>query len=271
MLWLVVAGSAWLLAAPGEDRSLAVLLVALAATPVAFVMAVLLHELTHAAVATLLGQTVTRVLVGEGAIWWRFGRDPQLVIGSVPFGNGLTTILDLRPAGYRRRMSLTLLAAPLASMALAIVAFAIALLIEPPARVAMLLFGWASTIMAIITLLPVPTFGGRVWSDLASALYLLRADDEALEEHRLLSAQDRMAILVDTGAVDRAIATARAAVAASPRAPLAHSLLAYALYRAGRVEEAQDVARRALAHEMAEESRAYLRRFLEPELHVHLQ
>jgi hypothetical protein len=263
VLWLVVAGSAWLLATPGGDRSIPVLIVALAATPVAFVMAVLLHELTHAAVAMLLGQTVTRVLVGEGALWWRLGRDPQLVIGSVPLGNGLTTILDLRPAGYRRRMCLTLLAAPIASAAIAILSFGVGLLMEPPARVAVLLFGWANAIMAVITLMPVPTFGGRVWSDLAAALYLLRANDEALEEHRLLSAQDRMAILVDSGAMDPAIATARAAMATSPRAPLAHSLLAYGLYRAGRVDEAQAVARTALEQDMAEESRAYLRRFLE--------
>jgi Flp pilus assembly protein TadD len=96
-------------------------------------------------------------------------------------------------------------------------------------------------------------------------LYLLRADAAALEEHRLLSAQDRLALLVDTGAFELAITTARAAVAASPLAPLAHSLLAYALYRAGRVEEAQAVARGALEHDMSEESRAYLRRFLELE------
>jgi hypothetical protein len=268
VLWLVVAGTAWLLASPGEDGRLAVLMVALAATPVAFVTALLLHELTHAAVATLLGQTVTRVLVGEGVIWWRLGRDPQLVIGSVPLGNGLTTILDLRPAGYRRRMCLTLLAAPIASTALACLALGIGLMMEPLARVAVLLFGSANAIMAVITLMPVPTFGGRVWSDLAAALYLLRADDEALEEHRLVSAQDRMAILVETGAIDLAIATARAAVTASPRAPLAHSLLAYGLYRGGHVDEAQAVARRALEHDMAEESRAYLRRFLELEPNV---
>ena len=266
VLWLAVAGAAFLLGRSGGGGATTLLLVALAATPVAFVLAVLLHELTHAAVATLLGQTVTRVLVGEGVAWWRLGRDPQLVLGSVPLGNGLTTVLDLRPAGYRWRMCATLLAAPMVSAALAVLSFAIALFLYQPSRVALLLFGWANAAMALITLIPVPTFGGRVWSDLAAALYLLRADDAAIEEHILLSAQDRMAILADAGLVDRAIETAHAAVATAPSAPLAHSLLAYALYRAGRMDEAQAVARAALEREMDDGSRAYLRRFVEPAL-----
>ena len=241
------------------------LLVALAATPTAFVLAVLLHELTHAAVAILLGQTVTRVLVGEGTAWWRLGCDPQFVLGSVPLGNGLTTVLDLRRAGYRRRMGVTLLAAPLVSAALAISSFATALFLYQPARLALLLFSCANAVMAFITLVPVPTFGGRVWSDLASALYLLRADDAAIEEHLLLSVQDRMAILVDAGVFDRAIETAQAAVAVAPSAPLARSLLTYALYRAGRIDEAQAVARAALEQDVDEASRAYLQRFIDLE------
>lgn len=265
VLWLTVAVAALLLARPGDGGAVTLLLVALAATPVAFVLAVLLHELTHAAVALLLGQTVTRVLVGEGATWWRLGRDPQLVVGSVPLGNGLTTVLDLRPAGYRWRMCATLLAAPTASAALTVIAFGAALFLPQPARVAVLLFGWANAAMAIITMIPFPTFGGRVWSDLASALYLLRADAAAIDEHLLLSAQDRMAILVDAGLTDRAIETGRAAVAAAPSAPLAHSLLAYALHRAGRTDEAQAVARAALEREMDEDSRVYLRRFVDVE------
>lgn len=264
LLWLTVAVAAFLLAGPGGGGAVTLLLVTLAATPVAFVLSVLLHELTHAAVALLLGQTVTRVLVGEGTTWWRLGRDPQLVMGSVPLGNGLTTVLDLRPAGYRWRMCVTLLAAPMASGALAVLSFAIALFLHQPARMALLLLGWANAAMALITLIPVPTFGGRVWSDLASALYLLRADEAAIEEHMLLSAQDRMAILVDAGLTDRAIETGRACVAAAPSAPLAHGLLAYALHRADRIDEAQAVARAALAHKMDEGSRAYLHRFVVP-------
>ena len=81
----------------------------------------------------------------------------------------------------------------------------------------------------------------------------------------MLSAQDRMAILLDSGLVDRAVETGRAAVAAAPTAPLAHGLLAYGLYRAGCIDEAQAVARGALEREMDEGSRAYLRRFLELE------
>ena len=42
-------------------------------------------------------------------------------------------------------------------------------------------------------------------------------------------------------------------------------VLAYGLYRAGRIDEAQAVARGALEREMDEGSRAYLRRFLELE------
>ena len=157
----------------------------------------LLHELTHAGAALVLGQTLTRVLVGEGTSLVRIGRDPQLVFGSVLLGNGLTTVLDLRPAGYRWRMCVMLLSAPLVSAALAIVSLVMTAGWPSPARTAALLFAGANAVMAVITSIPVTTFGGRVWSDVASAIYFARANANQIEEHMLLSAQDRIAILVE--------------------------------------------------------------------------
>ena len=265
ILWAVaVAGTGGLvLQQSGDVRGAGVAaLVAVVAVPAAFVLAVLLHEATHALAAWLLGQTVTRVLVGEGTARWRIGSDPQLVIGSVPMGNGLTTVMDLRRSGYRARHALMLMAAPGASLVFALAAY-LASDVPPPARVAVLWFAWASLTVAVITLNPVVTFGGRVWSDLAATRYLLGAGVAATEEHMLLAAQDRMKILAESGMTERAIETARAAVAAAPAAPLAHGLLAFALHHAGRHDEARDVAAAALVHEMDDGSRAYLSRFLD--------
>ena len=78
------------------SAALTAVAVALVVTPPALVIAVLLHELAHAGAALVLGQRLTRVLVGEGTSLVRIGGDPQLVFGSVVLGNGLTTVLDLR-------------------------------------------------------------------------------------------------------------------------------------------------------------------------------
>jgi hypothetical protein len=240
-----------------------VCLVALVATPPVFIVAVLAHELVHAAAALLLGQTVTRVLVGEGHALLRLGRDPQLVFGSIVLGNGVTSVLDLRPNGYRRRMGVMLLAAPIVSMLLAMVSYTTTADWPLPWRAAALLFAGANAVMAAITLIPVATFGGRVWSDLASAIYLARADATQIEEQMLVSAQDRIAILADADLHAGAIATARAAVATAPSAGLARGLLAYALHRAGQRHEARDVARAALSLDVDAPTRAYLARFLD--------
>jgi hypothetical protein len=237
-------------------------LVSLTATAPAFMLAVLLHELAHAVTAVLLGQTVTRVLVGEGVAWQRLGRDPQLVIGSVPLGNGLTTVLDLRRTGYRWRLGVMSMTAPMASAGLAFATYLTTTEWPFAARTAALLFALANAVMAVITLIPVPTFGGRIWSDLAATLYLARADDQIIEQHMLQSVQDRMAILIDVGLFTRAIETARAAVDLAP-STFAQSLLAYALHRDGQHREAATVARAALARDMDDGSREYLQRFLD--------
>ena len=248
-----------------QDASAALTAVAvvLLVTPPALVTAVLAHELAHAGAALVLGQRLTRVLVGEGTSLVRIGGDPQLVFGSVLLGNGLTTVLDLRTTGYRSRMCAMLLFAPLMSATLAMASYVTTAGWPAPARTAALLFACANTMMAVLTSIPVTTFGGRVWSDLASAIYIARADANQIEEHMLLSAQDRIAILADAGLHEGAIETARAAVAAAPSAGLAHSLLAYALHHAGRNDEAAAVARDAMASGVDQQSRGYLARFLE--------
>ena len=145
----------------------------------------------------MLGQRLTRVLVGEGTSLVRIGGDPQLVFGSVVLGNGLTTVLDLRAAGYRSRMCAMLLFAPLTSAILAMTSYVTTAGWPAPARTAALLFAGVNAVMAVLTSIPVATFGGRVWSDLASAIYIARANANQIEEHMLLSAQDRIAILVE--------------------------------------------------------------------------
>jgi membrane-associated protease RseP (regulator of RpoE activity) len=230
--------------------------------PFAWVATAAVHELGHAVAAWSLGQTVTRIVIGEGRAIWQHGRDPRIVIGSVVMGNALTNVMDLRPDGYRTRAALVLLAAPIASAVIGL--FVLMAGVGQPMGIeaAAVLFAFFSLAMTVITLIPVPTFGGRVWSDLASALYLLRASEPELEEHMLMAAQDRIVVLLETGAPEQAIRTGRRAVEAAPRAPHAYGLLAYALHHAGRVEEAATVARSALVLAENDAMRAYLRQFI---------
>jgi hypothetical protein len=190
--------------------------VTLAVMPPALASAVLLHETTHAASARLLGVTVTRLIIGEGRALVRVGRDPQLVVGSVVLGNGLTLMSDLRRHGYRGRWAVVLLSAPIGSAAVGAIAWFASVDWPLAARTAALVFAIANLFLAAITLIPVPTFGGRVWSDVAATLYLARATESQLTEHMMMAVQDRAAALVETGQVERALAAARAGVAARP-------------------------------------------------------
>lgn len=256
------AANAAFLSTFNPRHALAAAVVGLIAAAPAWVLTLLTHELTHAVTAFLLGQRVTRVLVGEGRPLWRIGRDPQLVIGSVLMGNGLTNVMDLCRRGYRGRMAAMSLAAPAASAAIGLLVLIVGVGGPMPIKTAAAVFAYFSLALAVISLIPVPTFGGRVWSDLAFVLYLRRAGERDLEEQMLLSAQDRIALLLDAGLPERAIDTARAAVEAVPSAPLAYSLLAYSLHRTGHLDEADAVARSALGLAGDEASRAYLRQFL---------
>ena len=238
-------------------------LVVAASLPVAFTITVLLHEVSHAVAATLLGQTVVRVIVGEGRALFRLGREPQLIVGRVVMGNGVTSTLDLRPAGYRWRTCVMLLVAPMGSLLLAATAWNASDGWGLAARSAGITFAACNLAMAVVTLLPVPTFGGRVWSDLAHALFIVRAGDAEIAEQMALAVRDCMAAQVERGDLDRAIDTARAAVDVAPRSVLAQSLLAFALHTAGRRVEAGAVARAALRGEMDAVDRAYLLRVLD--------
>jgi hypothetical protein len=235
--------------------------------PFAWVATAAVHELGHAVTAWLLGQTVTRIVIGEGRAFWTRGRDPQIVIGSVVMGNALTNVVDLRPDGYRARAALVLLAAPIVSAVSGVFVLMVDVFLlmvggPMPIQAAAVLFVFFSFAMTVITLIPVPTFGGRVWSDLAGALYLLRASEPEIEEHMLIAAQDRIVVLLETGTPELAIETGRRAIEAAPRAPLAYSLLAYALHQSGRIEEAATVATSALDLAQDEPARTYLRQFI---------
>jgi hypothetical protein len=265
LLWLACAASAGATAltngvdAPGAAL---VALVVLVVLPPAVVLTILAHELTHGLVATLLGQTVVRVVVGEGRALVRLGRRPEFVLGTVVLGNGATSVLDLRRDGYRMRTCTMLLGAPAVSLGLAAVTWWATADWPRPAYAAGLTVALCNLALAIITLLPVPTFGGRVWSDLATALFVVRATEPQLEEVMVHGARDAMAVDVERGDIETAIDTARQTLQAAPTSPLAHSLLAFALLRAGRPDEAADVARTALAVDMDAADRAYLQQFL---------
>jgi len=230
----------------------------------AFVATVVLHELTHAVTATLLGGTVVRVIVGEGRALFRIGRrPPQMVVGRVVLGNGVTSVVDLRRRGYRWRTCTMLLAAPAVSLMVALAAWQAGTGWALAAHSAAVTFALCNLAMAMITLLPTPTFGERVWSDLASALFLMRASETEIVAHMVLSARDCMAAHVDCGDIDAAIAVARATIHVAPDSPLAHSLLAFALHTGGRYAEAGAVARAALLKPTDAVDRDYLLRFIE--------
>jgi hypothetical protein len=236
--------------------------VTLLVMPPALVSAVLLHEIMHAAPARLLGLTVTRLIIGEGRALVRVGRDPQLIVGSVVLGNGLTLMSDVRRSGYRARWAVVLLSAPIGSAAVGAMAWTASADWPLAARTAAVVFAIANLFLAAITAIPVPTFGGRVWSDVAATLYLLRATESQLSEHMILSVQDRAAALVELGHMDRAVEAARAGVAVRPDSILAGQVLAYVLFRAGRVAEMRDVVADLLARDVTGDERAYLERLI---------
>ena len=185
--------------------------VALVTIPIGFVLAVLTHELTHALVARALGQAVSRVIIGEGAAVCRIGRDPQILIGSVFMGNGVTEISDVSRAWYRVRSGVVLLSAPLWSLAVAVAFWQVGGTPSLPLQTAAMVFAVANGLLGVITLIPVATFGGRVWSDLAVVLYLLRADDGAIREHMVAALRDRIQHLLEIEDRSAALAVARAA------------------------------------------------------------
>jgi hypothetical protein len=256
------AGTALSVGAGPSAATVAGLVVAAAIAP-AFMATVVIHELTHALTATLLGATVIRIVVGEGRVLFRIGRQPQMVVGRVFLGNGVTSVLDLRRSGYRSRTCIMLLVAPAVSLMIALAAWQGSTGWGLAARSAALAFAACNLTIAIVTLLPTPTFGGRVWSDLASARFLMRASEAEIVEQMVLSARDCLAAHVENGDIDGAIATARATIDVAPESPLAHSLLAFALHSGGRYAEAGAVARAALLRPTEAADRDYLLRFME--------
>jgi hypothetical protein len=171
--------------------------------------------------------------------------------------------MELRIDAYRRRMTAMLLLAPLVSLVIGVAMWMMSAGWMLPARTAARVCALANFALGLITLVPVPTFGARVWSDLAAAWYLWHATDAEIVEHALLSVQDRLVILLEWHETDVALSTARRAVAMAPDAPLAYCLLAFTLLNAGHREEAVGVARDALAGQVDDNSRAYLTQLVE--------
>jgi Peptidase M50B-like len=262
-VWLLASAAAggWALSL-GNDlgESLVVVAVTLVVLPPVWIAGVFLHELFHAVAARLLGQTVSRIIVGEGPAWRRLGVDPELVIGRFPIGNGLTYTSDLRRDGYRARTLVVLLVAPLGSLLMG--AGLLGLSADWPLvpHTAAVLAAIVNLAMAATTMIPFPTFGGRVRSDLVYALSILRMDDRALAQDRLALAQDRIVAFIRRGESDRAVAEARAVAAAIPELPIARAVPVYALHQSGQLAQAATEAREELGRPgIDEETRTYLR------------
>jgi len=264
-LWLasgVSAGATALTNGVPPGRALVVAGVVWLVMPPAFVGAVALHELAHVAAAMVLGQTVVRVILGEGPALIRMGAQPLVLVGRVVLGNGLTSVLDLRRDGYRWRACMMLLAAPVASFVLASGTWWLTASWPLLLYAAGLTFALCNLAMAVITMLPTPTFGRRVWSDLAAARFIAGATDKQLQDQMAMALRDAVSVRMEVGDVEKALSLARAGVDRAPASPLTHSLLAFVLHTAGRAAEAATVARAALSLEMGASEREYLSRFL---------
>jgi len=260
--WLIgsAAAGGWALSL-GNDlgESLVVVAVTLVVLPPVWLAGVFVHELFHAVAARLLGQAVSRIVVGEGPAWRRFGHDPELMVGRFPFGNGLTYTSDLRRGSYRARSLVVLLVASLGSLLVG--AGLLWLSSDWPLvpHTAAVVAAIVNLAMAATTMIPFPTFGGRVRSDLVAALSLMRMDDRELAQDRLALAQDRVGSLLRRGEADRAVAEARAVAAALPELPIARAVPVYALHESGQLVEAAAEARQELARPgIDDETRAYL-------------
>jgi hypothetical protein len=155
-----------------------------------------------------------------------------------------------------------LLAAPVASLLLGAAAWHIGSEWPLAGRAASIICAVAHLVVGIITLVPVPTFGGRVWSDLAVVLFLARADEATLREYRVLAMRDRLQHLLEIGDGATALATARAGAELHRGSSLAAALLAYVLHHQGDIEEAAAVARAAVEGVDSAAERAYFTPFL---------
>jgi hypothetical protein len=212
VLWLACGVSAGATAlthgvdAPGAALVAFVILVVL---PPALVLTILVYELAHALAATLIGQTVVRVVVGERRPLVRLGPRPEFVFGTVLLGNGATSMLDLPRDGYRIRTCVMLLGAPAVSLGLAAVtwwasadwpqpAYAAGL----PSRCATSRWGHHAGADADLWRTGLQRSGERV---------VRRARTEPqLEELIVHGARDAMAFDVERGDIEAAIDTARA-------------------------------------------------------------
>lgn len=259
LTWFVLAAGATIWASAVLDASpLVVGLATLVSLPPAVLAAVLVHEAAHVLVGRALGLVVTRVELGEGRELARIGREPEIVLGAVP-GSGWTYAASVEPARYRSRWIAFSLVPPLVSGVAAIALFELSSGSPLWARTAGVVFAAANALMLVVTMLPEPTFGGRVWSDMASARAIARMSDDDVRRDCVAHAAQLVEALAARGETERALVLARRAHALDAELPLAWTVLAFALGRAGRSEEAASVAREALALGTLDgESRAYL-------------
>lgn len=237
-------------------------LVTFVALPPAVIAAVLVHELAHAVAGRALGFVVTRIEIVEGRELARFGHSPQVVLGAIP-GSGWTHAVYLGHTGYRWRWVTFSLAAPPASAAAALGAWFVSTDWPLYARTAALVFAALNLMMAVVTLIPAPTFGGRVWSDLALSLAAVRMTDKEIGDDRAGRAAEHVQSLTERGETGIAVEVAEDLRKSSPDAAVGWSALAFALASDGRPEEAAAVARDGLAREdLDDETRAYLALYL---------
>jgi hypothetical protein len=249
LAWFVLASGAALWATAVldvEGSPLVVGLTTFVALPVATVAAVLIHEGAHALVGRAVGLVVTRIEVGEGRELARIGREPELVLGAIP-GSGWTYAASVDPVGYRWRWIVFSLVPPLVSGTVAIAAWALAASWPLWARTAGVVFALANGVMFLVTMLPAPTFGGRVWSDLATALGVARMSDDDVRRDCVAHSTQLVQSLAARGEAERALAMARRGHALGSETPQAWTVLAFALVNAGRSEEAVGTAREALS------------------------
>ena len=211
-------------------------------------LAVLVHEVGHAAAARLVGEQVLGMELGRPPVLRRWTvADVPITLGWVPAGGATHHTVPLGRAAALRTVVIAA-AGPVANLAVAACLFGAAALTPRPLAVGIVLAGLGAIQgFGALSLVPVPGKPPRRhatdgWLILSNALHLPSARESRVVADLLVQ---RRALEDESPDVDGRVAMARSALAAcrptSPGATVAAALLAADLVERGRPSDAAEV------------------------------
>lgn len=242
----LLIGSGWLFLPAGTITGWA--LVNLLLYPVIVVPSIALHECGHALVARLLGLHVPRIEIGisRRIARWRW-RSTSIILNALPI-LGVTYLGADRSSGLRWRLWLTILAGPLTTLLIAIVALAALdvsvfeafwpqqAVLQGPAIVELVAF--QAIWFLVLNLLPFPLVGTHLGSDGTQLRRIPTADGREIEELLVMPAIFEAEELRDSD-VDAAYHIICRAMETAPNSWALRNILALLLMQREQLSEAR--------------------------------